>query len=137
MHPLGAGAERVARSVTSHRSGWVAGGGPKLTSRGSGRIGAAMRRLILASIVSMTMTAAVPAAGAVRGRPCRRVTVPSNPVFISYHIRAYAIGCAKARAVVRQYMLTWQRGARCRALADDSPYVGCRMRYGFRCELGA
>jgi hypothetical protein len=79
----------------------------------------------------------VPAAAAVRGRPCRRVIAPSHPAFISYHIRVYPIGCAKARAVVRQYMLTWQRSARCRALADDPHYVGCRMPYGFRCELGA
>jgi hypothetical protein len=96
-----------------------------------------MRRLSLASIALITMIAAVPAAGAVRGRPCRRVIVPSNPAFVSYHIRVNASGCAKARTVVRQYMLTWQRSARCRALADNSPYVGCRMRYGFRCELGA
>jgi hypothetical protein len=96
-----------------------------------------MRRLILASIVLTTMMAAVPAAGAVRARTCRRVIVPSNPAFISYQIRVYAIGCAKARAVVRRYMLTWQRSAGCRALADDPGYVGCRMQYGFRCELGA
>ncbi|MGH2885448.1 MAG: hypothetical protein ACRDPA_22560, partial [Solirubrobacteraceae bacterium] len=96
-----------------------------------------MRRLILASIVLTGMVAAVPAAGAVRGRPCARVIVPSNPAFISSHIRTDSIGCAEARAIVRRYMRTWQRSARCRALADNSPYIGCRMQHGFRCELGA
>jgi len=96
-----------------------------------------MRRLILASIVLIAMLAGVPAAGAAPGRTCQRVIVPDHPAFISYHIKEYAIGCAKARGVIRQYMLTWQSSARCRARADNSPYVGCRMRYGFTCELGA
>lgn len=96
-----------------------------------------MRRLILAAIVLTAMIAAVPAAGAVRARMCRRVVVPSHPAFISSHIRVYAIGCVEARAVVHQYMLTWQRSARCRARADDPGYVGCRMQHGFTCELGA
>ena len=96
-----------------------------------------MRRLIPVSIALTTVIVAVPAAGAVRGRPCPRVVVAGNPAFVSHHIRVFAIGCAEARAVVRRYMLMWRRSARCRSLADNSPYIGCRMQHGFRCELGA
>lgn len=96
-----------------------------------------MRRLIPASIVLVALLAVVPAANAAPGRSCPRVVVPARPAFISYRIRAYAIGCGEARAIVRRYMLTWQRSGRCRARADNSPYVGCRMQHGFTCELGA